>query len=271
MSLKENLEKAIIDSLRRDNLAIQKYEEHFKEINEYLKKFSETAIKEYQEQGLPEVVIEAIRESAMQKQEKIRKVVGENKLGIEIVRNRGELYLPVRWKNGTSLETEIVSYICAVTTNPSIGTIGEYVAIAGRVNKKTLQAGSDNLKSANIDLSMCEVTMPIKALYEAQKELRVKLTPSAIDYNLIPVRKGDNAPEFFPDYKEPFHIVTPTGKIQCWVTSETRYAPRSGNYIMGCDGAGSLKEIMEEMKLTAEDTLIVKELKPKKLYSIRKA
>jgi hypothetical protein len=281
MSLTEKIQNSVKESFDEQSRKIVSYERVYSEALEFMNSFSDSKMKEYAEKlGKDAIVTEALKETANNKRDELSKNLKGKSLEVEAIINsregKTELFVPARYENGTEIEKEIAGHatsaVYSLDSKASVGRIGDYIAISADVRnaeelKKRLENSSDSMKLANIDMKAHRMSIPAEGEYQQnQKYILVKITPSAVDYKLIPLRKG--ARQFFPGYKQEFEILTPFGHLNAWVTSKTPEAPSKGNYICGSRRDGMLGTILEKMSLKPGDEIRIEEIIPRKKYAM---
>ena len=279
MNLIELIQKTVGKSFDSQNRQIVRFDSKYTAAKEFTESFGDDKIKEYSAK-LPEAVKKALKKTANNEKKKVTAKLKDKGLEIEMVlstHNGVELFVPVRYANGTIIEKDLLGHTSSVfyTFDPraSTGKFGDYVSLTGNVGrrsdlKKMLETAPEAMKVASIDLKVHTMSIPLEGgSYEENPEyISVKLTPSALKYQLIPVLKKHRS--FFPGYKNEFEILTPVGNIGAWVTSKTPNARGKGNYICTSKRDGAIGKVFEKMNLNPGDELLITEIIPKKKYSV---
>ncbi len=280
MDFSQLVEEAVVKSLNDTNKRMQRYDNDYVEAQKLVKLLSRNKIEEYKK-SIPADLTEILEEAAEAKKEQVQNLFEGKALDIEMVLNTSdgvELFLPVRWQNGTSIEKDLYGHVSAAlhAVDPAAksGKLGDYVTLAGNVrNVRSLKSKIADLPEAmqvaHIGMPLEEVKIPVHGTYGTQNPyVLVKMTPSSLQYPHIPVLKRNRA--FFPAYKRKFELLTEFGTVAAWVTSQTTSKPSKGNYICGYKRDGTLGVVLDKMNLKPGSEVVIEEIHAKSRYAMRK-
>ncbi len=280
MVLADLLKKSIEEAFKENSREIIRHDNSYAFAREFMGTFNDKKMKEYNEK-VPDIS-GVLKEARSRKKRTVKERLEGRRLSVEMVLNRHdgvEIYVPVRYANGTNLEKDLVGHVVSTfaryAPNVKVGTLGDYVAVSGqpilkdRDLKKDLERKTPEVMGlGNVSVVVYEVTIPVAGTFKTEYKKLVKvMTPSAIKYKLIPVHAKDR--EFFPRYKEPFEIVSEHGQFTAQVTSSTKFVHGRGNYICST-GDGALGNLIKKLKLKPGNKVEITAIKPKRIYQIRK-
>ena len=277
MSLPERIEMAVQESLAENNVAIVKFEPAYETARDFVARYGTQKLAECEGNMPDKDLMALVRDAAETKKKAVMEKLKKMGLTLEIVLNRGEggveLFMPVRYANGTVLEKDLTGHATAAfyehDPEAATGKFGEYLALFSddtdtRALRRRLKAVPEAMELANIDVAVLPMALPIEGAYGEAESIEVRMTQSAVGYRLIPVRKRHSS--FFPPDKRLFEIVTEHGTVQARVTS-IKPDGKGGNYICS-RGDGSMGRVIESMQLKPGDSVLITALVPKKKYSM---
>lgn len=287
--IQQELRNAVERSLAEDNKRIIEYNGIYVAAKDFVESFGEEKLRDYKKRICDPKVIRILEDAATSQRQVLAKKVGNGSLCTEVIVNLAdgiELFVPVRQKPAvkTGLEKAILAHITETASevgcNIRSGKIGEFVSL-GLYNPKIKSSKAlasalrgkicslpEEMNLAKVEIRPYAMMLPVFGSCISDRDsITIRLTPSSIQYQLIPVRRKDA--EFFPPYKHEFTLETCTGNVFAWVTSQTP-AKGKGNYICGSRRDGTLGDAMSKLGLNERSRVRIAALEPHKRYSLEK-